>query len=117
MNSNLIGRSDLAEMRDLQNINAISRSDVAAGDRIVIQTANSTYLVEALSDKEFLVSGGWFDRNDLSPYVSNIHGCTMGSSAIYHNLLAAIGLCIEFDNQVTTSPITEISILRKDKVV
>lgn len=116
MLSLLINTNESLEMSDTKKINAISRSDVKVGDRIIIETRNSTYLIEVLPENNYLVSGGWFDRNGLAPYVSNIHGCTMGSSANCANTIAALGLCIEFDNNVTTSPVTEISVWGKEAI-
>lgn len=40
----------------------------------------------------------------------------MGSSANCANTIAALGLCIEFDNNVTTSPVTEISVWGKEAI-
>jgi hypothetical protein len=42
-----------------------------------------------------------------------IAGCTWGGSAIKIDIVAACGLCLEFTNRLTTSPIQKIFLFRQ----
>jgi len=97
---------------------AVRRQDVAPGDRIVVRTRNSTYLMWALAGDEFAVTGGWFDSHEISPATVKVNGCTYGRSAIRHDVLAAPGLYLEFGNNVRTTRIMEVRVVRsKDEPV
>lgn len=78
------------------------------GDRVYLKTLNSLYVIKVITNDEYLVSGGWFDRQNLSPHKINIRGCTWGGSAIKTDIIAATGLCIEFSNNLITSKINKI---------
>jgi hypothetical protein len=86
----------------------IRRKDVRFGDLIQIMTLNSVYNLLVLHDDYYLVSGGWFDKEKLSPHKIKIRGCTWGSSVIKIDTLAACGLCLEFANKLVTSTIKKI---------
>ena len=57
---------------------------------------------------KYRVSGGWFDKNNLAPVKTTIHGCTWGGSIIKTDIIAACGLHLEFGNKVVTSKIKKI---------
>src|SRR5262245_49244037 len=70
----------------------VRRSDLRPGDRLVVFTRNSSYVIVSTGDGSYQVSGGWFDRNGVSPATVSIAGCTFGGSAICTDLVAAKGL-------------------------
>ncbi|MDA2938136.1 hypothetical protein MYX75_07740, partial [Acidobacteria bacterium AH-259-A15] len=72
----------------------------------------STYSIHVLEDGFYSVSGGWFDRKGLSPLRTTITGCTWGGSAIKIDIVAACGLHLEFGNQVVTSTIRKVCLIR-----
>lgn len=88
------------------------RGDLARGDYVVVTTENSIYSIEVLEDATYLVRGGWFDRQRLSPVTTSISGCTWGGSVIKRDILAACGLHLEFGNRVLTSRIREVLVIR-----
>jgi hypothetical protein len=92
------------------HLKQVFKSDLRFGDLVLITTLNSVYSVRVLEDGYYLVSGGWFDKNGLSPFKTTITGCTWGGSIIKMNIIAACGLCVEFGNHVVTSPIQKVCI-------
>jgi hypothetical protein len=92
----------------------ISRSDLRAGDHVFVVTCNSLYSIIVEGAGAYRVSGGWFDRRGLSPVTTSIAGCTWGGSAIKADLVASCGLCLEFGNRLTTSPIQTIVVVRQE---
>lgn len=100
----------LAESCD--SLEGIEKGDVAMGDRLLVTTINSVYDLRALGDGRYRVSGGWFDKRQLSPIIVRIRGCSFGGSAINRRLVAATGLHIEFDNGVITTAIRRFTIWR-----
>ena len=95
-------------INDSQTRNKIRKSSLRTGDTIFLKTLNSTYKLKVLGDNQYLISGGWFDRNKLSPVTTTINGCTWGSSVILNDTVAACGLQLEFGNKVITSRIEKI---------
>ena len=91
---------------------AIRRCDLTTGDRIVVTTRNSTYSLWVLENDSFAVTGGWFDKQGSSPTTVRINGCTYGQSAIRHDVVAAPGLFLEFSNNVRTTRIQDVRVLR-----
>ncbi|MFQ5448140.1 MAG: hypothetical protein ACE5FF_14545 [Saprospiraceae bacterium] len=89
----------------------IKKSTLCYGDVVQIFTHNSVYTVFVLEGGLYLVSGGWFDRKDLSPIKTTITGCTWGGSIIKLDVLAACGLCIEFGNRVVTTPVRKVCLI------
>ena len=85
-------------------LEGVYKSDLEVGDRLVVTTRNSTYFIDVFS-------GGWFDRQGLSPTNVAINGCTWGGHAIKEDLLAACGLHLEFENNVVTSRILQFQII------
>ena len=96
---------------EISKIQGIKKSEVEFGDLVLVYTKNSLYYVCILDHDVNLVFGGWFDRNNLSPQIVSIHGCSWGSSIIHTNIFAACGLHIEFSNRVITSPIKKIILI------
>lgn len=86
------------------------KTEIQKGDRIVLKTCNSLYVLRAIGDGLYDVSGGWFDRHGCSGSVG-VRGCTWGGSAIKVDVVAACGLCLEFSNRVVTSPVEHIVLL------
>src|SRR5262249_13369867 len=95
-----------------RTIDGIWADEVEPGDRLVVQTQNSTYLLTALPNRVFRVSGGWFSAQGLDDIEVRIVGCTWGGHAILTRLVAAPGMCIEFDNTVQTTSVCEVRLFR-----
>ena len=93
---------------------AVKRTDLRCGDWVVVTTRNSVYSLCLLEDGAYSVAGGWFDRNNTSPQRVRINGCTFGGRAIKTDVVAAPGLFLEFENNVTTTRIHEARVLRGD---
>lgn len=74
----------------------LRKADLVPGSLVEIQTTYSVYELLVLDQHEFLVSGGWFDKEALSPYHVRINGCTWGGSAIKHDIIAGAMMHIEF---------------------
>ena len=57
-------------------VNSIRKTDLGLGDWVVVRTRNSSYTIMALGENTYSVSGGWFDRQGLSPMRVSVNGCT-----------------------------------------
>ena len=91
---------------------AIQKQEVSWGDCIQVRTRNSTYLLSAVDNGYFLVTGGWFDRNRKTPFRTRVTGCTWGGSAILTSVVAAPGLFLEFSEpRVLTTRIQDVQVL------
>ena len=95
-----------------RTIDGIWADDVEPGDRLVVHTQNSVYSLTALPNGVFRVSGGWFSAQGLEDLELRIVGCTWGGRAILTGLIAAPGMCIEFDNTVQTTSVREVHLFR-----
>ncbi len=95
-------------------LQGIRRSDLRNGDWLVVETRNSRYSILALGDGRFCVTGGWFDREGMSPATVGISGCTFGGSAIKTDFVAGPGLFLEFGNRVVTTRIRSVRLIRTD---
>lgn len=95
------GRSDL-----------VWKKDLGFGDWVLITTKNSTYFICVLGNDLYSVSGGWFDREGISPLKTTINGCTWGGSAIKHDIVAGQGLFLEFGNRILTTRIQSVHVIR-----
>ncbi len=95
-----------------RQLKGVQRTDLHAGDVVLVSTRNSVYAIRVLDQASYLVSGGWFDRKGLSPMRTTIAGCTWGGSAIKEDLIAARGMGLEFGNRVVTSPIRKVWVFR-----
>jgi len=93
-------------VNECECLEQVHKNELKPGDWILIKTMNSVYSVKALQNGYYKVSGGWFDRNELSK--TTISGCTWGGSIIKTDIVAACGLSIEFGNKVITSRIKKI---------
>ena len=87
------------------------KQDLEPGDCVIVHTKNSVYRLQALGENLFHVSGGWFDRTSSSRTVT-VNGCTFGGLAICTEIVAAIGLFLEFGNNVSTTRIKDVRVLR-----
>ena len=95
-----------------KKIGKIHKSDLSLGDFLIIQTLNSIYTILVQEKGYYLVSGGWFDKKGISPSKIKITGCSWGASIINIEILAACGLCLEFENRLVTSQIKKISLIK-----
>jgi hypothetical protein len=93
-------------------LESVPKADLQFGDQLVVSTENSIYLIAVLEDATYVISGGWFDREGLSPARITIVGCTWGGPAVKRDIVAALGLRVEFGNRVITSRVREVRILR-----
>ena len=96
----------------LERLEVVRKADLEIGDQILVTTRNSTYSIHVLKEDLYAVSGGWLDRQGLSPSKVAINGCTWGSWTIKWDIVAACGLHLEFGNQVVTSRIMEFQFIR-----
>ncbi len=101
-----------AIVQQTDQLEAIRKNDLRFGDRVVVTTCNSTYTIHVLKNGKYVITGGWVDKEGLSPMTTNINGCTWGGSAIKVDIVAACGLHLEFGNRVVTSPIQNVSVMR-----
>ena len=95
-------------VRQADKLLQVKKSELLPGDELVLKTRNSFYTVEVESDGRYRVSGGWFDKTELSPHRTTINGCTWGGSAIKTDIVAAIGLFVEFGDRLLTSRVQQI---------
>ena len=91
---------------------AVCKSDLQFGDRVIVTTRNSVYTLYTLGGDSFAVSGGWFDRNSEAPTTVTVAGCTYGGSMIRQDVVAARGLFLEFGNRVSTTRIRGVRVVR-----
>ncbi len=94
-----------------RSLDEIRKKDLQCGDRVLVTTRNSVYTIWVLGDGAYWVWGGWFDRQGISPQRVTINGCTWGGSAIKHDIVAALGLFLEFGNWVLTTRIQQIQLI------
>ena len=92
----------------------VRKRDLSCGDWVLVTTKNSVYSICVLGGALYSVSGGWFDREGVSPQKTTINGCTWGGSAINLDLVAAPGLFLEFGNQVMTTRIQHVRVIRRE---
>ena len=96
-------------------LTALHRGDLHPGDTVYVRTYNSLYRIRVEEQRSVRVSGGWFDREGDTPAKTTITGCTWGGSVIKVDIVAAVGLRLEFGNRVTTSPIMQIIHIRQEQ--
>jgi hypothetical protein len=99
-------------VQNSDKIKHISKDNLGEQDYLIVKTSNSLYTIKKVDEKLYEISGGWFDKKGLSPSKMIIRGCTWGGSVIHINMLAACGLCLEFGNNVITSPVNQIIVIR-----
>jgi len=90
----------------------LRKCDVGCGDQVIVRTRNSIYSLWAMGDGTFAVTGGWFDKQRTSPAMVGINGCTYGGSVIRHDVVAGAGLFLEFGNNVSTTRIKDVRVVR-----
>jgi len=106
-------RTVAAMLEQIGRSRSVRKAELKSGDRIRVTTENSVYSIRVLEDAVYSVSGGWFDRQGMSPSRVSIAGCTWGGSVIRNDIVAACGLHIEFGNRVVTSKIREVRLIRE----
>jgi hypothetical protein len=97
-----------------RTIDGLWADDVEPGDLLIVNTQNSVYRITALGGGLFRVEGGWFSAHALESAEVRITGCTWGGRAILTGLVAAPGMCIEFDNTVQTTSVRDVRLFRYD---
>ena len=95
----------------VEHLPATRKQDLEPGDCVIVSTKNSVYRLLALGGDLFHVSGGWFDKNS-APRTVTVNGCTFGGLAIGTDIVAANGLFLEFGNNVSTTRIQSVRVLR-----
>jgi hypothetical protein len=94
------------------SLEEVQKRDLRSGDRVMVTTRNSLYKIWVLDEGVYRVSGGWFDLQGMAPQRMAIDGCTWGGSAIKQDIIAALGLRLEFGNRVLTTPIRDVRLIR-----
>jgi hypothetical protein len=90
---------------------ATRKQDLEPGDCVIVSTKNSVYRLQALGGDLFHASGGWFEQNQ-APRTVTVNGCTFGGLAIGTDIVAGIGLFLEFGNNVSTTRIRDVRVIR-----
>jgi len=103
-----------ARVEEAGRIEGVRKRELRCGDWVVVTTKNSVYSICVLGDERYSVSGGWFDREGVSPQETTINGCTWGGSAIKQDVVAARGLFLEFGNRVMTTRIQQVRVIRQE---
>jgi hypothetical protein len=93
------------------HLKQVRKADRRFGDWVIVVTLNSVYSIRVVEDDFYIVSGGWFDREGVSPMKITIAGCTWGGSILKTDIIAACGLSLEFGNRVVTSTIQKIFVV------
>jgi hypothetical protein len=94
------------------SLEEVRKRDLRSGDRLMVTTRNSLYKIWVLDEGVYRVSGGWFDLRGMAPQRMAINGCTWGGSAIKQDIIAALGLRLEFGNRVLTTRIRDVCLIR-----
>jgi len=108
--------NSIVEQARFDEDEVVRKSQLHCGDRVIVQTRNSVYSLCALGDDTFAVSGGWFGRDGGSPTLVTVNGCTYGGSVIRHDVVAGRGLFLEFGNNVLTTRIRGVRVVRREEV-
>ena len=106
------GQSLETIVNNADRLKQIPKATLDLGDLVMVTTYNSIYKIRKKENNLYEVSGGWFDRKGLSPFVVSVRGCSWGGSIIKVDIIAACGLCLEFGNRLITSPIREIAVIK-----
>ena len=96
--------------QQFETVHNLPKSDVLPGDRIIVETRNSEYHLQVLSDNLFAITGGWFGEDE--PSRLSIVYCTRTDSFINTELIAGVGMQIRFSNDLSTSQVVRIRVLR-----
>lgn len=89
-------------------IAGVRRTDVSCGDRLLVATRNSIYVLTALADGLFSISGGFFERQGRAAVRLAVAGCTAGGRALFRDIIAAPGLFLEFSDGTHTTRIRQV---------
>jgi hypothetical protein len=110
-NSGVLARTltDIGQFAEA--VPATRKQDLEPGDCVIVSTKNSVYRLQALGGDLFQASGGWFDQH-AAPSTVTVNGCTFGGQAIGTDIVAGIGLFLEFGNSVSTTRIKDVRVLR-----
>ena len=102
----------------IEYVKSISRDDFIDNIQIVVTTETGSHykITKSVQDDEYVISGGYFDKNGPSPIKLKIHGCieydedeiAFQNHDIYPDYIAAVNLSIAFSNGVNTTPIKRI---------
>jgi hypothetical protein len=99
-------------INEIVYLDQVYKEELRSGDLVLISTQNSIYSVHVLQCNFYLVAGGWFDRNGVSPTKVKINGCTWGGNIIKTDIIAACGLHLEFSNGLVTSTIKKVIVFQ-----
>jgi hypothetical protein len=75
------GHSLAAIVEQSQQLKQVRKADLHFGDWVIVQTLNSVYRIRVLEEGFYLVSGGWFDQQGISPLKTTIAGCTWAAAS------------------------------------
>ena len=90
----------------------VAKAEVNPGDELRATTTNSTYHIRAAGFDSFVVSGGWFAKQQQTRKNVGIWGCSWGDGPVDVNIIAALGMCIQYANGLITIEIKRIRIKR-----
>ena len=94
-----------------ETLPGVRRQQLMPGDRLVVSTRNSIYVLLAVEDGRFVVSGGLFARQGCGPRSLAVNGCTAGGRALFRDLVAAPQLFLEFADGTTTTRIRSVRLI------
>ncbi len=89
-------------------IAGVRRAELSAGDRLLVATRNSIYILTSLADGLFQISGGFFERQGRAAVRLAVAGCTAGGRALFRDIIAAPGLFLEFSDGTHTTRIRHV---------
>ena len=93
-------------------LKTVTKAELNFGDYVRITTRNSTYVVQVEREGLYSISGGWVDRQGLSPLKTTIAGCSWGGSTLKADIVAACSLHLEFGRRIVTSTIQRVAVIR-----
>jgi hypothetical protein len=108
--------SSIVDRAHVDEGEVVRKSQLHCGDRVIVRTRNSVYSLFVLGDDSFAVSGGWFERDGGAPTLVTVNGCTYGGSVIRHDVVAGRGLFLEFGNNVLTTRIQDVRVVRHEEI-
>jgi hypothetical protein len=109
MSRQLRSAHDLSALvRNASQTQGVRRGELNTGDVLMLYTQNSIYTARVVGPNRFVVSGGWFDLNNMPGIETTIVGCTWGGSSIHKDFVASCGMRTEFGNRVLTSIIQRV---------
>lgn len=91
---------------------ALLKDEISPGDRIIVKTMNSDYVLTAGHGQQFRVSGGYFKKSPSGPVKTTVTGCSWGGSFMKFDAIAVCGLRMEFGNRIITSTIFSFAIFK-----